>query len=847
MKLKYGFILLALCAGVIFWPVQQAAWAQAGDELVVEWETSPGSGEPLVNALRDAIANDTNRPEGRVYKLRKGGFYWNSERIENNGFHLRIVGEDPGPTALENPALIQMVARTDGTVDGRAITGLSSVTLKNLWLTGRDDNGVQTYYQPFQMDASDSRFVIDNCVLEQTNFAPIAFTGKNNDISYTNCKFRNLVGQPSTQQWEGRGISIWADQDTVIVENCTFFNIGMTPFQLEGGAAKYIRFNHNTIVNSGRQITTGNWFREAYFVNNLCINVWWHGEGAGDLANPNRDPRQIHGGLFNIGALPSQYGPEQGRRIVFANTAAYLDPKFITSYGDTIRRAQFVDPVTRLDFLDKYGPAMAAIDTTWLSALPAGFTYPPADPNWTTGSPGTTMIDSMILNITKLRAGITPATPYYYKPTEFPTDVSWPLPENFAYTEASLLTSGTDGLPLGDLNWFPTQKAQWEANKDKNIADIEALGGPKRRLTIVGRFEAEAGALAGDATVVDYTGPLPYFHMEGGGFIRWTFEMQTAATVDLVITTRSNDARRGQHVRVNGTGLRNDTGFGEYSWYDLDPVVWKSYTITQASLVNNTGDALNLPAGQNTIEIAPSWGYQEFLSVDVIAGGNLVAALNASNATEYEIVTLVSPGGPPPPSGFKTVALGTNGGITWAFNAEADGNYLLNVFYQAPAGTQTGQIQVDGQNATSVELAGVVGDSSIVSSLSGVFPMTAGSHSVTLSGGQYIADFVQIIKEDFTSAVAGRKELPLGYALAQNYPNPFNPTTTINFALGKASQVKLTVYNVLGQKVVTLLDQRMNAGPHIVSFDASNLTSGVYFYRLEAGDFLSQKRMLLIK
>lgn len=86
------------------------------------------------------------------------------------------------------------------------------------------------------------------------------------------------------------------------------------------------------------------------------------------------------------------------------------------------------------------------------------------------------------------------------------------------------------------------------------------------------------------------------------------------------------------------------------------------------------------------------------------------------------------------------------------------------------------------------------------------------------------------------------------FTLRQNYPNPFNPTTNIQFNLATASDVTLTVYNVLGQKVATLLtDAKMSSGSHTVGFDASGLSSGVYFYRLQAGNFVSQRSMTLIK
>ncbi len=86
------------------------------------------------------------------------------------------------------------------------------------------------------------------------------------------------------------------------------------------------------------------------------------------------------------------------------------------------------------------------------------------------------------------------------------------------------------------------------------------------------------------------------------------------------------------------------------------------------------------------------------------------------------------------------------------------------------------------------------------------------------------------------------------FSLDQNYPNPFNPTTNIKFNLANTANVTLSVYNVLGQKVATLANNvRYTSGSHIVSFDAKDLASGVYLYRIEAGNFVSQKRMTLIK
>ena len=92
-----------------------------------------------------------------------------------------------------------------------------------------------------------------------------------------------------------------------------------------------------------------------------------------------------------------------------------------------------------------------------------------------------------------------------------------------------------------------------------------------------------------------------------------------------------------------------------------------------------------------------------------------------------------------------------------------------------------------------------------------------------------------------------REQIPTTYSLEQNYPNPFNPSTTIQFALPKAADVKLTVYNAIGQVVAELVNARFDGGYHRVNFDASNISSGIYFYRLEAGDFNNVQKMILLK
>ncbi|KAA3663387.1 MAG: T9SS C-terminal target domain-containing protein [Calditrichaeota bacterium] len=97
------------------------------------------------------------------------------------------------------------------------------------------------------------------------------------------------------------------------------------------------------------------------------------------------------------------------------------------------------------------------------------------------------------------------------------------------------------------------------------------------------------------------------------------------------------------------------------------------------------------------------------------------------------------------------------------------------------------------------------------------------------------------------SGVDEKIAVELNYELSQNYPNPFNPTTNIAYSIPKDSHVKLTIFNTLGQRVATLVDSRVQAGKHIVRFDAHRLPSGIYFYRLQAGKTVMNKKLMLLK
>jgi hypothetical protein len=110
----------------------------------------------------------------------------------------------------------------------------------------------------------------------------------------------------------------------------------------------------------------------------------------------------------------------------------------------------------------------------------------------------------------------------------------------------------------------------------------------------------------------------------------------------------------------------------------------------------------------------------------------------------------------------------------------------------------------------------------------------------------YAADFV-IAKSSLQNINLENESLPTTYDLAQNYPNPFNPTTMISYSLPKANHVTLKVYDLLGRVVALLVNEIKPQGRHNVQFNASSLASGIYFYRLQAGNFVETKKLVIAK
>lgn len=230
-----------------------------------------------------------------------------------------------------------------------------------------------------------------------------------------------------------------------------------------------------------------------------------------------------------------------------------------------------------------------------------------------------------------------------------------------------------------------------------------------------------------------------------------------------------------------------------------------------------TGTFLNPGSGNiGGLTLVP--GLYKFTSALSITGSDLTLSGKATDVWIFQIASNLTVG-----NGIKVILAG--------------GAQAANIFWQVGSSATLGTTSVfQGTILASQSISlntGAVLDGRALASTAAV---TLSSSTVTKPAS------VTIVKNSLA---------PRAFGLSQNYPNPFNPSTKIEYSLAKAGMVSLRVYNVLGQEVATLVNDRQEAGSYTVSFNSGNgslsLSSGVYFYRLQAGSSVSTMKLVLMK
>lgn len=192
----------------------------------------------------------------------------------------------------------------------------------------------------------------------------------------------------------------------------------------------------------------------------------------------------------------------------------------------------------------------------------------------------------------------------------------------------------------------------------------------------------------------------------------------------------------------------------------------------------------------------------------------------------------------------------TNGGQDWNLQnsvANANGLYSVN-FVNSSTGWAVGDYYGSASaNSFYTTNGGTDWISSILPTGGRMFRIVFNNSTTGWISSQYGRVFKTTNNGGLTTINESGNNLPVKYGLDQNYPNPFNPTTNLQFSINKVQYVTLKVYDILGREIRTLVNESLKSGTYEVSFDGSQIPSGIYFYKLESENFSETKKMILIK
>lgn len=509
----------------------------AQDTLVVD---------PGVGTLNAAIAANGG---SKIYKLQAGQWYGLDAVIENVDYHLQIVGEKvdiyQGQTL---PATLQTGTTGEGAPFERMFDAKGDITLKYVYLVNADLNGQIPSFFLRQSD-SGGAVVIDHCIIDPAGQAnPITMDGGFNDLWFTNnilARHGHQIGANDGHCFVIASGAAPGGADTCYFENNTFISIGMN--WLSGDFANqinnYIFINHNTFVHSKSQMDWSILENEYYLTNNLFFDFMtsaysyaWQPMPGGDIAYPK--PMLIYSDTIPDEVLPSERISYIQYNSLFRHESFYELMAEFNALPDSINRVNLHPFIWDGLTPSKFG----ADPVEAFAASREGHLYNHANntntdfPMWKYGNYvydlDPQFNDQLIYDLSdSLREWQRPASYIHalgFPSTDFPEpstwaqwhwdpdgDVSlnftWPLFDG-TYAESNTMEWSVEGLPLGDLNWWPEKKALWEEHKDAIYAHMKAGNTDRISITSVQDVRGSASSFSRiypnpltDAATIEFT------------------------------------------------------------------------------------------------------------------------------------------------------------------------------------------------------------------------------------------------------------------------------------------------------------------------------------------------------
>jgi hypothetical protein len=478
-----------------------------GDTLVVK-NLIDMEGE--YNSLINAIQYDTDAPETRVYMLKRGTGAIPSLYLQdvgnNNPFiaptrPLTIVGPYVGPmvqgTAEQGrPPLIAGGETQDATgITFGFIQIRRPFTLKNLAVQSAASNGEEGWF-PFEVGAHGQSVIWDNVLMEHNNWVFInSNTARDTRLHIRNSYFINMTGV-ATRRNGGVYDSTGQPLAELIVENNTHVQAAGMMYKFRNHRPGRAFINHNTFVNATGQVFTTFGYETNYTVaNNLFVNSNIQAYTPG-LDRAETDQNNLPHGIINVNHFPNDFAravPDNERTILVDRNGVYWDPR-LEEIVNHLRTNNVPCPP------DNDGCPAAGTPTNWMTQMIAmnsrteeifndNNRYPLIhQSNWImAGDPGFANMPDMVNDLIEWGIATAPGggdvllRKLRRAGNEAVTGVAdnfinfdWPVAVDLSYSNSTYLSGALAGYPLGDLNWFPAQKAAWEAEAAGLRAELEA-------------------------------------------------------------------------------------------------------------------------------------------------------------------------------------------------------------------------------------------------------------------------------------------------------------------------------------------------------------------------------------
>ncbi len=440
----------------------------------------PDTGDP---ALLDFILADTTETgeranPNRYYKLGRDSIYIMRGQLLVD-FNLKIIDDDD-PTNSTRPPIIVRGKYDDGVnvKDPFAFVedGLE-VYFKNIIFTGIDlDRKAGDWTGPAIFKSDNTKGVFENCVFNQWDWV-IYSTGANNKIFIRDCVFRNnninwhpFVGQ----QFYCGNVPL----DTLEITNTTYFNCNAFFVGLENNITNYVRFEHNTLFTSTADMIRARFLTNGKFLSNIIYGNQVLGEteyerNAGWYTSKGR-----HASIFDFDTVATDLmataGLTEADRYIEIKNNAYFWPQEVKDFWANN------DSVSGITWMNAETMAMFNDDANYPYLTDENNVE--ADPQFTNSEMTNWMISEIVGYAEKFRTGqAAPLRNYdaFVNSGEM-LMLQWPLPESMVYSNTNLMTAGHDGLPVGDLNWYPDKKVEWEALQLTGIRKDESIELPSK-------------------------------------------------------------------------------------------------------------------------------------------------------------------------------------------------------------------------------------------------------------------------------------------------------------------------------------------------------------------------------